>query len=210
MNLHKKRLVGGTVSLEDIPSELDGCIFWQFGNGEHASPRRRIIGSVVLNIVTDSMNRITIRHLVIEGSSQWILGRNITLLCNIIHLGRHALQMPCGESEYISLIDFDRHSHVPIDRFIPHNSSVDIMSECSSNTGSTGYFASLTLESTSDMETPPLSSPFRKPLLSSWDSVKSLVNRVHRHVYGHATFSDMRTLFIRNRLWTNEVQHYLS
>lgn len=44
----------------------------------------------------------------------------------------------------------------------------------------------------------------------SWSSVKILVDRVHKHVCVHATFSDMHTLLLRNRLWTNEVQHYLS
>lgn len=64
--------------------------------------------------------------------------------------------------------------------------------------------------SASNIQSPTNSTLMQNPILTSWDSVKKVVDRVHRHVCGHATFSDMRTLLIRNRLWSNEVQHYLS
>ena len=116
---HHRRLVGDSVIFGPIPEELNSCTHWQFGLGSHVSPRRRILGSVTLHLMTDSGSLITIRHLVIEGSSQWVLGRNITRTCNILHIGRHALQLPSVSNEFVSLMDHDRHSHVPIGRFLP-------------------------------------------------------------------------------------------
>lgn len=54
LRFHQKRLVGGKISFEIKPVELAQCDFWQFGDGNHSIPRRRILGSVVLYLVTDS------------------------------------------------------------------------------------------------------------------------------------------------------------
>lgn len=46
--------------------------------------------------------------------------------------------------------------------------------------------------------------------IANWPSVGKLVDSVHRHVCGHSSYADIRMLFIRNKLWSNEVQRYLS
>lgn len=168
------------------------------------------IGSVVLYLVTDSSSLIAVRHIVIEGSSQWILGRNITRRCNIIHLDRHVLQLPCSKSEYISLIDFNRHSHVSLDRFIPQNTLSQVVSSYVSNPTEPITAPDKTSNIITDVNRFPISSEHTKHSLSSWDSVKKLVDSVNRHVCGHSTFTDMRTLLLRNGLWNDGVQHYLS
>lgn len=51
---------------------------WQYGSGSHASSKKAIIGSVEIYISTDSEDLISVRHLVIKGSSGWFIGRNLT------------------------------------------------------------------------------------------------------------------------------------
>ena len=57
----------------------------------------------------------------------------------------------------------------------------------------------------SSCHTIPINSP--RP---EWKELKRVVDRIHRHVCGHASFSDIRTLLVRNKLWSPEVQAYLS
>lgn len=64
--------------LDPIPTELSRYSFWQYGSGEHCSKKRAILVSIVIKCRSDLNNRIGIRHLVVEGSSQWLQGRNIT------------------------------------------------------------------------------------------------------------------------------------
>lgn len=116
---HHRRLVGESVLLGPLPEELNSCTQWQFCLGYHDSPRRSVIGSVTLHLLNDFDSLIKIRHLVIEGSSQWVLGRNINQTCNILHIGCHALQLTSVDNEFASFVDHDLHYHVPIDRFDP-------------------------------------------------------------------------------------------
>lgn len=46
---------------------------------------KQIIGSIILQALCDDEIRINIRDIVIEGSSQWIIGRNVTREVDIIH-----------------------------------------------------------------------------------------------------------------------------
>lgn len=98
---HQKSLARCKVSLDSKPVQLALCEFWQFGSGNHASPGRQILGSVVQNLVTDSPNPISVSRIAIKVSSQWILSRKITRRCCIIHLDRHSLDLSYNESEYI-------------------------------------------------------------------------------------------------------------
>lgn len=60
-------------SLDQIPESVRSTPYWQYGSGQHASAKRKILVSVVLSTSSDQGNRIDIRHLVIEGSSQWVI-----------------------------------------------------------------------------------------------------------------------------------------
>lgn len=116
---HRRRLTGGQFVLSETPAELHGCTNWQLGIGHHASHRRRILGSISLHLLTDARVRISVRHVVIDGSSQWALGRNLTSMCNIVHIGSHTLQLPTSDNQVVSMIDHNRHSHISLDRFVP-------------------------------------------------------------------------------------------
>lgn len=73
----------GTLIL--IPRSLNVFSHWQYGNGSHASSKRRIIGSVVILVNTDLYDIIEIRHFVLDGESQWVVCRNVTTKCDIQH-----------------------------------------------------------------------------------------------------------------------------
>lgn len=43
---------------------------------------------------------------------------------------------------------------------------------------------------------------------TSWKEVKTVIARVHKHVCGHATLTDFRTLLEQNDLWNDGVSKY--
>lgn len=75
-----------------ISESLTGCTYWQYGNGARASQKRCILGHVDFQALTDDNNTIIIRHLILEGSSQWILGKIVTNKFDIIQLNGNALK----------------------------------------------------------------------------------------------------------------------
>lgn len=45
-------------------------------------------------------------------------------------------------------------------------------------------------------------------ILKSWSQNKRILYKVHLHTCGHSTFSDIRTLFERNLIWSEDVEKY--
>ena len=84
-------------TFDELPNEIVHRPYWQYGNGNHASKSKRIIGSILIDAISDQGNIVRIRHLVIEGSSKWIVGRNITKHCNIQRIGGNLLELPTSE-----------------------------------------------------------------------------------------------------------------
>ena len=130
---------------------LPDCIadrpFWQYGCGNHSSESRKIIGSIFISAKTDGEGVIQIRHLIIQGSSQWLIGRNVTKHCNIVHINGHYLQSPSScdySSNTISLLEHDFHSYVPIEKFLPQH---QVLTE---NQVSKLYFATATVEKSTE------------------------------------------------------------
>lgn len=160
--------------------------------------------------LTDSISRITVRHIVVEWSLQWMVGHNLTRACNIIHLGQHALQLPCGESEFVSMIDFDINSHAPLISFIPPLSVHNPESPLSKNAHSSLTFSKGQNNFNTSKYVLKSSLTAIPDRVKSRASVKRLLDRVHRHVCGYSTFTAIRTSLLRNEFWTNMVQHYLS
>ena len=102
-----------------IPDSLDGRTIWQYGSGTHSSPQRRILGSVFLNIRSDDGDDISIRHLVLDGSSQWVIGRNVLRHCNIMQLHDYALIIPGHNNNTLRfpLTLHDHHDYLSISFF---------------------------------------------------------------------------------------------
>jgi len=128
----------------------------------------------------------------IDGSSQWIIGRNVTKHCNIEHIGGQYLKFPNGSK--ISLIDHDMHSYIGYGLFHAYRHKKPSMAD--TNAVIASFFCATAQFPTNASKRP-------------WNEVRRIVDKVHRHVCGHASFSDMKTLLKRNDLWNHEIKKYL-
>lgn len=50
----------------------------------------------------------------------------------------------------------------------------------------------------------------RSPHLRTWSSIHRLLDKIHHHVCIHASYSDMKTLLVRNHLCNPQVRRYLT
>lgn len=117
-----------------------------------------------------------------------MIGRNVTSKANIENTGRNAIVFVTkGVEDCISTINRDFLSFIQLDRFIPS------LPETNINQGSTlSYMSAMSLTE------------------SSWSDVKRIIDKIHKHVCGHASFSDFKLLPERNFLWNDAVSRYLS
>lgn len=74
----RHRLIAPNPTIELQPEHLSMYDSWQYECRAHASARRKILGSVCILVRSDAGRIMPILHLVIDGSSQWILGRKKT------------------------------------------------------------------------------------------------------------------------------------
>jgi len=148
-----------------LPDIVKNRPYWQYGIGSHASKSRRIIGSVVITARSDQGGDVSIRHLVIQGSSQWIIGRNVTSSCNMVRIGRNVLELP-GNSGTVSLVNHDLHCYVPFETF------------CA------GYLEPLKVNAVMFCATSKLDDAVEK---RPWSEVKAIIDKIHRHICGHST-----------------------
>lgn len=165
--------------MDAIPDCLEGCTHWQYGVGLHSSDPRKILGSVLIPAYTDIGREIHMRHVVLDGSSQWFIGRNVTRKADLQHISRHAIRFVVrGKEEYITLIEHERLSYISLDSFRTIYKLV-----CSN--------ANIILE---------------KP----WKDIKNLLDKVQKHVCGHANLTDIQLLLKRNNLWNSAIDKYIS
>lgn len=66
------------ITLEPIPDDHGGAATWKYCVETHAGFERMILGSFPIQFITDSRTVVSVRHCMIEQSSQWVLGENIT------------------------------------------------------------------------------------------------------------------------------------
>ena len=174
-------------TFDELPIEIAHRPYWQYGNGNHASKSKRIIGSILIDVTSDQGNIVRIRHLVIEGSSQWVVGRNITKHCNIQRIAGNLLELPTkdesGIQMTISLVDHDLHCYLPLSAFGIASHSAQ------------AYCAVVSFAA--------------KASDRPWSEIKAIVDKVHKHVCGHASLRDMQILLERNDMWSTEVKAYL-
>ena len=174
-------------TFDELPNEIAQRPYWQYGNSNHASKSKRIIGSILIDAISDQGNIVRIRHLVIEGSSKWIVGRNITKHGNIQRIGGNLLELSTknetGVQMTISLIDHDLHCYLPLSAFglVSNNAQA--------------YCAVFSFAAKAS----------NRPL----GEIKAIVDKVHKHVCGHASLRNMQILLERNDLWSNEVKTFL-
>jgi len=109
---------------------------------------------------------LNIRHLVIDGSFLWIIGQNVTKLCNIQHICGQFLNFPDGSK--MQLLEKDMHS------YIDHKLFTCNKEDPNSEHKSAIFCATANLPS--DASSRP------------WKEIKKIIDKVHRHVCGHSSF----------------------
>lgn len=161
-----------------LPDSISNLQFFQFGYGQYAISAKLVIGSGVIDFRSHSGTKISIRHIVVEGSSPRVLGRNITRECDLVHIGGHYIRFqPINWISYsMTMIDQKSHSYVPLSYVYHLNSS----------TPSTINHIALNAEINGQ------SDPDNKSNLT-WTQLKRIVDQVHDHTRGPVTFSDVRT-----------------
>ena len=134
----------------------------------------------MLTATSDKNNAVQITHLVLDGSSQWIIGRNITSRSTIEQYDQTApVFVANGERDSIAIIDDSFLSYIALDRFtVTRNQGSALL-----------CLSAVTLDTT------------------RWSDVKKIIGKVHKHVCGHASFTDYKILLGHRN---NSVSSYLS
>ena len=156
---------------EPKPQALEEFDYWQYGVGAHASDHRGIFGSVTLTATSSAGPLIHMLHAVLEGSSQRVIGWNVTASSIVDEAVTQSLRLvnPDGLQKPLPLIVDRLQIHIGQDVF--------------------------------DRKSRTLHASIAEPVSAqSWRKRKRIVHRVHRHVCGHAALFDMRTLLERNGL----------
>lgn len=114
---------------------------------------------------------VHITHLVLEGFSQWVIGRNITQKANLQHLGNNEIMFYVnGEPDSLTLLDHEFLSHMKLSSFTGIKNPATICGNSS--------------------------------LLNKkhWHDLKKVIDKMHKHVCGHAIFTNFRLLLHRNNM----------
>lgn len=99
-----------TATLEDSAHSIcsTGHTHCKYVNGNHYSSKRLILGSTVLTTTSDSWCTVQVTLLVLYVSSQWVIGRNITLQANLWKIVNNTITfLVDGEPHSISLTDYE-------------------------------------------------------------------------------------------------------
>lgn len=66
-------LTGWNGTIDPIPCYIENQPSWKYGVGVHESTLRSILESIVITVKYENDSRVEIRHLVLDGSSQWVI-----------------------------------------------------------------------------------------------------------------------------------------
>ena len=117
-------MIGWKGNLDPLSEGVRHGPYWQYGNDNHYSTRRRIIGPIVVSMVSDMNERFDVTHVVIERSSQWVIGRNVTRKTDIIHLNGnyiHFMHLSGNSYSIVQPIDHGDHIFIHKHRFFHGN-----------------------------------------------------------------------------------------
>lgn len=105
-------------TLDSIQKNLDRFTHWQYGFGQHNSPKT-MPGSFVLPVLSDGGTFILNYHAVLEGLLQLSVGRNITKRADTLHKECNYLGMsaPDESLDFLTLKNHDMRSYIPSSAF---------------------------------------------------------------------------------------------
>lgn len=187
---------GSALSIDDLisplPSSTSHFGFWQFGSGDHASIAKPILGSSSITFLSDSGNHIYVRHIIVDRSSSWVLGLNLTRKCDLIHLTGNHIRLPLPDGSYDTISMTTKtiaiYRSLPFYHPFPNHLLISQLA---------GFTATVNLPSQNTSYRP-------------WAEVKRIIDRVNNHTCGHVTYSDMKSLLHRNNLWSPSAMKYLT
>lgn len=172
MKLYDDLLVVGDIELDSIPASLQAVTHWQYGTGQHASASQKTSKCLPLSPITDTGNAPAIRHLVVEGSSEWVTGRNVTARSDILHVSRNAIQICTnGLDDLVPMVYSGSLSYIPLKNFRLTNENPKPLLFC--------------------LHDSILHEKSRK-------EVKTIIDRVHKQVCGPGRLPDFGTLLEQN------------
>ena len=174
--------------VDPLPDPISDRTHRQYGSGNQSSQSRRMLGSVVISALLTDGTMINIRHVAIEGSSRWIVGRNVTAKCDIIRTHGNFLKHPSGLK--IPTQNVDLHSYIPLGLFFY------VQQQHIPCFRTKLFCAAAQIEESIE----------QRP----WEELKKIVDKVHKHVCGHAKLSGIQILLERNQIWSAEVEKYLN
>lgn len=108
-------------SFDPITSELSTYKIWKYGIGDHSSSKRLILESFLLQF--NQILKVQLEY----DISLWMvhlnafLGRNLTRVCNYLHINDNSLQLPMkinGETDYLSMVDSETHNYILLDSLL--------------------------------------------------------------------------------------------
>ena len=173
--------------LDPLRSAIADRIHWQYGSGSHSSDSRRILGFIMVPASLNDGTIINISHIVIEGSSKWLIRRNIATKWEIIRSNGNALKI--NDNINIPLLNVDMHSFIPSSIFLKQ------ATESHSIYQTNLFYATGTIHN----------STYSRP----WQELEKIIDKVHKHVRGHVSLSDIQILLQRNNLWSTKIEKYL-
>lgn len=135
---------------------------------------------------SDIGNPVSIKLLVLSRSLQCGIGRNVILVCDIVHVDGNKLLCPkCnGVKDPLLRLDSTKHSFLPLSCFSFPRCCIRALLEDGAVAASV---------------TPTF----------NWDETVRVLIKVCRYVCGHVSFGDICALQ-RNQTWTNEIRKYLA
>lgn len=170
-----------TEELESVPIDFFISALWPYGTGNLKIEPRQILGWVVLTEMSPDGTDLYIRHLVIDGSSNWVTGHNVTSRRNILQLDGNCMIL-CGlngQRIVLLVIDADHHFYLPMKLFTTRESS--------------SYSQAV----------------IATAMAMLWSEVRPINDKVHKNVCGNSTFADMKVVLQRNGEWSDTASTYL-
>lgn len=162
-----------------IEKSLNGHPRWEYIIGDHFSPSRNILGSLIIAFKSDKSFLEAITHLVLEVSSERVICRSLTGKANLEHVDKNAISiLGKNQKDYISLVNDKFLSYVPFERFCNPSKNISLIFCLNGNV--IKYI--------------------------SWSNSKEIFDEVHNNVCGHASYTNLKISFQRNGFWNIEVE----